>query len=213
MSAMPNALISRLLHEIRTSRLVQVSTLVLVLAAMTEGGLRWRDGLAATQAKHQALLAERSDLRAQVRDETLLRERIETLAEARRSADARVWRVPSEAIGQARVGDWLAKRFKELGIGDAQIKYSAIRPYQPTDDSAAKTVNATGSELREIRASVAGRFSPAGLEQLLLHLEGSETQAVVESLTVRRNERRFEMTIRFLLSIDRAVSPITGNAE
>ena len=60
--------------------------------------------------------------------------------------------------------------------------------------------------LRELRANLTLYFSPETLEKVLLEIEGGEPLAAVESLNVKRQERKVEMSVRVLMRIGVAES-------
>lgn len=129
----PRDLIGTTWRELRGSRRLQLALLAFVVIAAAEGGLRWSDRLAARERQLQDLRGELRSLRAQSRDEAELRQALAGLAEARRELDARLWRVPSEAIGQARLKDWLGGIAKQAGVANPTLTLSPpSRCWPPT---------------------------------------------------------------------------------
>lgn len=195
--------IDRAWRELRGSRRLQLALLAFIAIAATEGGLRWSDRLTARERQLQELRGELRDLRAQSRDEAELRQALAKLAEARRELDARLWRVPSEAIGQARLKDWLGDLAKRAGVTNPTLTLSAAKPLSSADKAASAELRA----VQELRAVVGYGFTPEALERTLAAIEGGEALAAVEALNASRRDRRVEMTVRVLAHVEPRPAP------
>lgn len=152
----PRDLIGTTWRELRGSRRLQLALLAFVVIAAAEGGLRWSDRLAARERQLQDLRGELRSLRAQSRDEAELRQALAGLAEARRELDARLWRVPSEAIGQARLKDWLGGIAKQAGVANPTLTLSPAKPLLAADKAPAAELGA----VHELRAVLGYAFYP-----------------------------------------------------
>ncbi|MBV6477087.1 MAG: hypothetical protein KJZ92_04485 [Rhodocyclaceae bacterium] len=199
----PRDLIGTTWRELRGSRRLQLALLAFVVIAAAEGGLRWSDRLAARERQLQDLRGELRSLRAQSRDEAELRQALAGLAEARRELDARLWRVPSEAIGQARLKDWLGGIAKQAGVANPTLTLSPAKPLLAADKAPAAELGA----VHELRAVLGYAFTPDALERTLAAIEGGEALAAVEALNASRRDRRIEMTVRVLARVEPRAAP------
>ena len=200
-------MIDKAWQELRRSRRLQLVLLAFLLLAVAEGGLRWNDRLAARERQLQQLRSELRTLRAQSRDEAALRQSLDALAQARRDVETRLWRVSSEAIGQARVKDWLESVLKRAGAARTTLTLAAAKPFAAADKEG---VPAELRALQEIRATVTFAFAPAVLEDVLAAIEAGEAFATIEALAVSRRDRRVDMTLRVLTRVAAAPAETPG---
>ncbi|HQW20544.1 MAG TPA: hypothetical protein PLI90_07720 [Rhodocyclaceae bacterium] len=217
----PRQLIDEMLASLRQNRRLQAGMALIALLVAGEGVLRWNDHLTDKLEQLQQMRSELRNLRNQTRDEAALHKTLEDLRQARETVDSRLWVVSSEAVGQARLKDWLKATLKRAGIVSQSLKISAAQPvnererngrYSPGMNSGSATPpqNATPDAdatsqpgLRQINATLNIPFTPATLEQLLGDIEGGDAYAGVEALTIMQREHRAELTIRILLRVDR----------
>lgn len=221
-----------MLASLRQSRRLQVGMVLIALLVAGEGVLRWNDHLTDKLEQLQKMRSELRNLRNQTRDEAALHKTLADLRQARETVDSRLWVVSSEAVGQARLKDWLKATLKRAGIVSQSLKISAAQPvnergrgerYSPSTNSSniapaqntmPDTDAASQPGLRQINATLNIPFTPATLEQLLGDIEGGDAYAGVEALTIMQRERRAELTIRILLRVDRnATSNSNSNSN
>ncbi|MCC6657125.1 MAG: hypothetical protein IT512_02945 [Rhodocyclaceae bacterium] len=193
----PRELLDRTWRELRSSRRLRLALLAFAAIAAVEGGLRWSDRLVTRERQLQELRGELRGLRAQSRDEAELQQELERLTGARRALDAQLWRVPSDAIGQARLKDWLGDVLKKAGAANPILKLAEIKPLAGADKTVVEELRA----VHELRAVISFGFTPDALEKVLAAIEDGGQIALVEALNVTRRERRAEMTVRVLARI------------
>lgn len=206
--------------ELRTNRTLQLGLAAIVVLLCVEAGFRWNDHLELQIQQLEQIRSELHRLRTQTSDEAALRATLGKITAARRAADERLWRVSSDAVGQARLKDWMTGILKRAGVGNTRLNVSAAKVFAGKDEAAESTrpdqtpdvsdesalaERGAGNvgDLREIRVSLSMPFTPASLEQVLADVEGGDAFASVEALTVVQRERRVEMTVRVLVRLDR----------
>ena len=203
-------LFSQSYQDIRSNRKLQYGLLAIALIVCVEWGLQWSDSLAAREKQLQQSRSEVRMLRNQSRDEEALRQLLSELDSAQQAVDKRLWVVSSEAVGQAQLKDWLTDLLKKAKVRDFKLVLSSPRVLGQSDrrDQSAGSGTESGSaskdnpkSLRELRANLTMSFTPETLEKVLLDIEGGESLAVVESLTVKRQDRKAEMAVRVLMRI------------
>ena len=205
-----------MLGSMRQNRRLQAGLALIALLACIEGGLRWNDHLTGKLEHLQQMRSELRNLRIQSRDEAAMRKSLDDLRLARQAVDSRLWIVPSDAVGQARLKDWLNAILKRTGIAGQSLKISAVQPVNERDSSGMNPVDALSPQnappdagssglpgLRQIHATLSVIFTPASLEQLLGEIEGGEAYANVEALTISQRDRRAELSVRILMRVDR----------
>lgn len=183
--------------------------LVLIAAvALVEGGLRWSDAIAQQQQALAKLQADVVALRTGLKNDAALTESLEASRKTAALVDARLWTVSSEAVGQAKMKDWLTEVVKRNIADQYVINLSVSRELGKRDVAGAVALAATPAQpegttagVREFRANVTFRLTPRALEGVLLDVEGGEPFAAVESLLVKGQERRVEMAVRVLMRI------------
>ena len=209
-------------QEIRSNRLLQYGLLAIALLACVELALSWSDALSAKEKKLQELRSELRSLRNQSRDEGALRDQLAELKSMQEVIDQRLWVVSSDAVGQARLKDWLTTILKKAASknfnlvlsspramgareGNAEAEKSSTAVGKNSEAKAASGNAASARDnvknLRELRANLTLAFTPAVLEQVLSDIEGGDPLATLESLNVNRRDRKIDMTVRVLMRI------------
>ena len=112
------------LSEIRSKRSLQYGLLAMALLFCSELLLQWSDWQDAQEKQWQQLRSELRTLRHQSRDEATLRNQLSELEAQQRIVGERLWRVSSEAVGQARLKDWLGEQLKKAGINKFKLTLS-----------------------------------------------------------------------------------------
>lgn len=186
--------------------------LVLIAAVvLVEGGLRWSDAIAKQQQALGKLQADVVALRTGVKNDAALTGALEASRQTAALVDARLWTVSSEAVGQAKMKDWLTEVVKRniadqyainLNVSRELGKRESAGAAAPTSTSVQADMSVAG--VREFRANVSFRLTPRALEGVLLEVEGGEPYGAVESLLVKGQERRVEMTVRVLMRVQPA---------
>ncbi len=199
--------LNKLVSELSGNPRLRYGLLVIVLVVLVEAGLRWGESIATQQTAATRLQTELTTLRSHARDEATLRAALDQAHAMGEAMDERLWTVSSEAVGQARLKYWLTELVKrsiadqyaitlassrELGKGGSDVGSAG--------PSTAGAAPAASSD-REFRANVSFRFTPRALEGMLLEIEGGEPFAAVETLLVKKQERRVELTVRVLMRI------------
>lgn len=183
--------------ELRANKRLLYGLAAIALVIVVEGGLRWSDWLGQQQATLTTLQTDLTTLKSHARDEAALRA---TLAQAKRmgeSTDIRLWTVSSEAVGQARLKDWLTDIVKRSIANQYAVTLAASRELGKPGSSGSGAT----SSVREFRATVSFQLTPRALEDVLFEIEGGEPFAAVETLLVKKQERRVEITVRVLMRI------------
>ena len=181
--------------------------LVLIAAVvLVEGGLRWSDAIAKQQQALGKLQADVAALRTGLKNDTALTDALEASRQTAALVDARLWTVSSEAVGQAKMKDWLTEVVKRSVADQYVINLSVSRELGKREVAGAAVAppgqaDAPVAGVREFRANVSFRLTPKALEGVLLEVEGGEPYAAVESLLVKGQERRVEMTVRVLMRV------------
>lgn len=188
---------SKLASELRANPRLRYGLIAIVLMVLVEAGLRWNDVITQQQAVVTRLQTELTTLRSHARDENALRTALEQAQTMAQTMDERLWTVSSEAVGQARLKDWLTEIVKK-SIAD---QYAITLAASHEIGKPGKNEGNAASPMREFRANVSFRFTPRALEGVLLEIEGGEPFAAVETLVVRKLERRVELTVRVLMRI------------
>ncbi len=181
--------------------------LVLIAAVvLVEGGLRWSDAIAQQQQALGKLQADVAALRSGLKNDAALTDALEASRQTAALVDARLWTVSSEAVGQAKMKDWLTEVVKRNIADQYVINLSVSRELGKREVAGAAVAtsaqaDAPGAGVREFRANVSFRLTPRALEGVLLEVEGGEPFCAVESLLVKGQERRVEMTVRVLMRV------------
>ena len=219
------------LSEIRSKRSLQYGLLAMALLFCSELLLQWTDWQDAQEKQWQQLRSELRTLRHQSRDEATLRNQLSELEAQQRIVGERLWRVSSEAVGQARLKDWLGEQLKKAGINKFKLTLSTptVLDARRAEELAKREIRLSPPpagektlDLYELRANLNFSFTPATLEAFLLAIEGSEAFTSVESLKVTRRDRSADLGMRILVRIQpdpppaaekAAAPPEAANAE
>ena len=214
MKFMNSKLVNDAVGELRANRKLQFGLLGIALILCVDGGLRWTDSLSAREKQLQELRSELRLLRGQSRDEDDLKRQLASLDSAQKDLEERLWVVSSEAVGQAQLQDWLLGVLKKVDAKNYKLILSSPRAVSKADaegeKQVAKKTEASGqrvSDLRDFRANVSMQFSPESLERLLQEIEGGQPLAIVESLMVKRQERKVDLSVRVLMRIGEQNAP------
>ncbi len=179
---------------------------LIAVVVLVEGGLRWNDAIALQQQALGRLQADVVALRAGLKNDASLSDALEASRATAALMDARLWTVSSEAVGQAKMKDWLTEVVKRNIADQYAINLSVSRELGKREVANAAVTSPTQAEaratgVREFRANVSFKLTPRALEGVLLEIEGGEPYGAVESLLVKGQERRVEMTVRVLMRI------------
>lgn len=201
--------VRNIFNELRTNKRLQLACLALLLIAILEGSLRWSDRISAQSAELNKIRGEISTLKQESSNESAIRASLGELEKLKAQIDERLWQAPSEAVGQARLKDWLNEAIQRTGLSNPTINMASPRPLDAQKDKAgsaspakdSKTSSGLASEMRELRATISFRFTPEAVERFLAEIEASNLYAAVDTLTINRREMRAEMGIVVLLQL------------
>lgn len=198
------ALLSKAVADIRANARLRWGLALILLVVLVDGGLRWSDAVARQQQALAKLHAEVAALKSGIENESALTGTVESSRLLAALIDKRLWIVSSEAVGQAKMKDWLTEVLKRNVADQYAIALGVSRELGKQESGKSdKSVSASAqtSTIREFRANVSFRLTPRALEGVLLEVEGGEPFGAVESLLVKGQERRVEMTVRILMRI------------
>lgn len=191
------ALWIKAIAEWRGNPRLRYGMIAIALVLVVEGGLRWSDAITRQQTELARLQTELATLRSNARDEATLRATLEKVQGMAQALDERLWTVSSEAVGQARLKDWLTEIVQRSIADQYLITLAGSRELdKPSKGGGNATV-----PVREFRANVSFRLTPRALEGVLLEIEGGEPLAAVETLVARKQERRVTLTVRVLMRV------------
>jgi hypothetical protein len=193
-------------RDLSGNRRLQWGLLAVLVILGAEGGLRWMDTLGMQERKLAQLRDQKIRLREQVRDHTMLEALLDEAERLQAAAKARLWVVPSEAVGQARQKDWVQTLFQTEGVRLQTLVLAT--PRANLADAAARP-----ADIREFRATLTFPFSPDNLEKVLAAIEAGPAFARVEGLRVNRRQRRIEIEFAMAMEIDPAGAPVPPVAE
>lgn len=183
--------------ELRANKRLRYGVLAIALVIAVEGGLRWIDWLDQQQTTLTRLQTDLSQLKSQLHDEAGLRQTLVQAQKMGMAVDARLWQVSSDAVGQARLKDWVTGIVKRALANQYAITLISSRELMA---SKAKVSDST-QPIWEFRTTLSFQLTPNALEAVLLEIEGGEPFASVETLSVKTRERRVEMTIKVLMRV------------
>jgi len=210
MSALMDSL-QNLRAELQANARLRLGLILIGVVLLVDGGLRWSDAIARQQQTLVRLQSDVAALKKSVRNESELKGSYDRVKLMQKQLDTRLWTVSSEAVGQARLKDWLIDVVKRSIADQYAVTLSASReigkPEALNPSAQAPEANSDGDGLREFRANVSFRLTPKAIEGVLSEIEGGEPFSAIESLIVKGQERRVEMTIRVLMRVKAA-----GNA-
>ena len=197
----------------RANRRLQLGALVILAILAAEGSLRWLEHMEAQETRLSELRDQKHRLQGQSRDKVALEAELDEIGQVAATAKARLWVVPSEAVGQARQKDWLQSMFQQIEVVPRSIVLATPRAYDektPSGASASPAFVAAAAPqsaqkptgIREFRATLVFPFTPNGLEKTLAALEGGEPFVKIESLFASRRERRVELNLAMLMEIN-----------
>lgn len=198
-------LITQVLDEVRANRKLQYGILGIVLVLCFEGGARWTESLSVQEKQLQLLRGDVRRLRSLSRDEADLKRQLADLEGARQTIEERLWVVSSEAVGQARLKDWLTGVLEKAEAKNPKLILSSPRPVSKEGAGRRGASKDDVGDLRDFRANVTMQFSPASLEHVLRDIEGGRPLALVESLVVKRQERKVDLSVVVLMRIGETV--------
>lgn len=199
-------------NEMRRNRRLQVGVAIIAFVVLWDRAAAWYDRLEGKQQALTQLQIEVSTLKGQARNEVAMQAAIREIRKAAALADARVWVVPSEGIGQARLKDWLVEQMKLAGAGNYTVNLSTPKPLAESAQGSPPSVAPVGvlgpsqPPILEFNAVLTFTFTPESLEKILAAVEAGDTMAKVESLSVRRNDRRVELGVRVLMRLKEVTS-------
>lgn len=218
------AAIGPMIANIRENKNLQIGLILIFLILCSEALLRWSDNLAGRMKALEEARGELRDLRKQSGNEATLKTTLEELSEARENLENRLWQIPSEAQGQARMKDWLLTTFKQTAVAPFNLKIANPRPVAKNTESDTTTNTPATAEtaakfpaglhdLREFRATFSIAFTPADIEKLLAEIEGGQAVAEVETLTISLRDRRAELSVRVLARLTPSPEKTTDSAR
>lgn len=198
-------LLGKAVVEVKANSRLRWGLVIVGLIVLADGGLRWRDAVTQQQQVLAKLNADVAALRSGFKNESVLQRAVESSRLLAAIIEKRLWTVSSEAVGQAKMKDWLTEVVKR-NIADQYVITLGVSRELGKQDSADASSLSTSSEgqagtIREFRANLSFRLTPRALEGVLLEVEGGEPFGAVESLLVKGQERRVEMTVRVLMRI------------
>jgi hypothetical protein len=204
----PMHVVRKVWDDLRSNPRLRWGLVLIAIVVLVEGGLRWSDAIAQRQQVLVKLQADVIALRTGLKNDAALTESLEASRKTAALVDARLWTVSSEAVGQAKMKDWLTEVVKRNIADQYAINLNGSRELGKRDATGGAAPVATPAQteaatagVREFRANVSFRLTPRALEGVLLDVEGGEPFAVVESLLVKGQERRVEATVRVLMRI------------
>lgn len=198
------AALTKVVADIRANSRLRWGIVLIVLVVLVDSGLRWSDAVAKQQQVLAKMQADVAALKSGLRNESALQESAASSRQLAALIDKRLWTVSSEAVGQARMKDWLTDMAKRNIADQYIVTLGASRELGKQDGENTTNPVATNkadSTIREFRANFSFKLTPRALEGVLLDIEGGEPFGAVESLLVKGQERRVEMTVRVLMRI------------
>lgn len=208
-SLTPRMKATQLWQEILDNRRLQRGLILILLIATAEIGMRWFEHIEYSENELRKLQEQRVQLQSRSQDENALRKQLQELTLLQKTAESRMWVVPTEAIGQALQKDWLQTLFKDAGVVPQSITLASPRQSssQATQGSGAlvsQPPNHQGAPtLHEFRSTLVFSFSPNNLQKILAALEGADLLVQVEALNASRRNRRVEVTINMQMEVDK----------
>ena len=194
-------LLAKAFAELRANPRLRWGLVLIALVVVVDGGFRWSDAVVQQEQALAKLQADVAALKAGLKNEATLQDSAESSRLLAALIDKRLWAVSSEAVGQAKMKDWLTEVVKRNIADQYAITLGVSRELGKQEGSNAATLPESTLAVREFRANVSFRMTPRALEGVLLEIEGGEPFGAVESLLVKASERRVEMTIRVLMRI------------
>ena len=213
-----------LVQEFRANKRLQYGCVAILAIALVESGLNWSDRLTNQSHTLNQVRGKIATLKQQSHDEAALRQALLELDQLDEKVNERLWTISSEAVGQARLKDWLTEILKRAGAINPTLNLANPRPLgkeaatstpampnalprTETEKKSGQLSSDTG--LREFRATISFVFTPESLERLLAELEGGEPLLAVDSLTINKRDRRAELGIHLLMRVAQNTSRAT----
>lgn len=199
----PTAFWANHLKEFRSNKRLRYASFIVLFIILTDVSLRWTDRIDAKHKEFTILTAEITALKQQSQDEVQLKEVLAKATEAQDQAKARLWIAPSDAIGQARLKDWLLDLIARIGATNTGLNIANPRPLGENEDKPLTNIAGVNNSvgLKRFRATLTLRFAPETLEHLLAELEGAEPFVTIDTLVVNRREMRVEIGLGVLIDI------------
>lgn len=191
------------LKEFKSNKRLQYGSIAILLIALIDGGLRWSDRLTVQTRELHKLAGEITTLKQQALDESAFKNALDSARQARKTVDTRLWTAPTDAIGQARLKDWLLDISILAGIASPKLNLANPKPLQEMKDTARGPfeLSARSGGLKRFPATLSFRFTPEALERCLAEIEGGEPFALVDSLVINKSEMRVEIGLSMLIRI------------
>lgn len=175
--------------------------LILVgLVIVAEMGMKWLDHTESQLNERAQLMAQIVQLKSQTRDPKKIESALQYAQGAQKIAAMRLLEARSEALAQAQLQDWMGELTRQvntqvlsLNIGNARPA-SAKAPIAATAQPPQSGQKQNGNVI-EVPITLAIRFTPESLTAILNALEGAQALVRIESLSVRRPERRVDLGI------------------
>lgn len=204
--------IAKLGAELHANRRVQIG---LLLIATIFAGYQLAKLSDHVDAQRDQLVAARSELgKARLRSRNVDgKKQLEAKrGQLQRALDSSLWRVPSPAVAQAQMNEWLVSGLSRLSLDRLSVSQTTLVPKKNASVSldalsgnfSDSAPDAQQGELVEVKASVSFAYDSVLLIDALAFLESGQRHAVVDSLTVSPRERKIDMSVRATAMIDKA---------
>ncbi len=176
-----------------------------VLVVLVELGMRWVDSIEAQFNERAQLQAEMAQLKFQNRDPRTLDTALQYANGASKLASMRLFEAGSEALAQAKLQDWHGDLTREANLQVISLNVGNARPVSvktPTQTAARpQAASQVASPIIEVPVTLAIRFTPESLSAVLSGLEGAQALVRIESISVRRLERRVDLGLVYPVRI------------
>jgi hypothetical protein len=175
------------------------------LVVLVELGMRWVDSTEAQFNERAQLQAEMAQLKFQTRDPRALDTALQYANGASKLASMRLLEAGSEALAQAKLQDWHGDLTREANLQVISLNVGNARPVtaKTTPPAAARpqATSQVASTIIEVPVTLAIRFTPESLSAVLSGLEGAQALVRIESISVRRLERRVDLGLVYPVRI------------
>lgn len=179
---------------------LRIMLVLMGLVIVAEMGMKWLDHTESQLNERAQLMAQIVQLKSQTRDPKKIESAFQYAQGAQKIAATRLLEARSEALAQAQLQDWMGELTQQantqvlnLNIGNARpasAKAPVAAPAQPPQSGQTQSGNVI-----EVPVTLAIRFTPESLTAILNALEGAPALVRIESLSVRRPERRVDLGI------------------
>lgn len=179
---------------------------LIALIIIADASLRWLDGVTQQLTRRTELQAEVAQLQRQTRDPQRLQHNLADARLLQQHALHRILLVRSEAQAQARLQDWLTQLVQQNNVQVMALSVGSARPVTEATPQAKhdKTLDTRPRADMSLTANMTVRFTPDALNTLLLALEDAEWIVRIDSLSVRRAERRVDIVLSVPVRIEDA---------